>query len=372
MSELFKSNTINKMVLSNRFVRSATWEGMAGVDGSVTPVLCDLMARLARGGVGLIISGHASVRREGQAGPGQLGVYDDHLIAGLSAMARAAHKEGGKIALQLAHAGCQAASGLTGLEPVGPSVFKSEKGDLGRELTAEEIHEIAGSFGQGAARAREAGFDAVQIHAAHGYLLSQFLSPYFNKRKDEYGGSVANRARAVLEVFRSIRDSVGDSFPVLIKINSEDFLESGFSVEDMLQVAGFLETAGMDAIELSGGTVYSGKLSPVRRGKLDSDDQEAYYREAARRYKQSLRAPLMLVGGIRSYGVAERLVNEGLADYISMSRPLIREPELINRWKSGDIGKATCISDNLCFKPAIEGQGIYCVVERKLKAHESS
>jgi len=372
MSELFESSTINNMVLANRFVRSATWEGMANKDGSVTPRLTGLMAQLARGGVGLIISGHAFVRPEGQAGPGQLGVYEDRFVAGLAEMARAVHRENGKIALQLAHAGCQAISALSGLEPVGPSLFKSEKEKPCRALTAQEIHEIARSFAQGAARAKEAGFDAVQIHAAHGYLLSQFLSPYFNKRTDEYGASVANRARAVLEVLLRIKESVGDGFPVLIKMNSEDFLDGGLSVEDMLQVAGFLEEAGIDAIELSGGTVFSGKLTPVRRGKLATEDQEVYYREAARRYKERIHIPLMLVGGIRSYGVAQRLVNEGLTDYISMSRPLIREPELINRWKSGDTHKPACISDNLCFKPAIEEQGMYCVVERKLKARESS
>lgn len=372
MSKLFESSAINTMVLANRFVRSATWEGMANPDGSVTPGLTELMAQLARGGVGLIISGHTFVGREGQAGPGQLGVSEDHLMEGLAEITRAVHKEGAKIALQLAHAGCQAARALSGREPVGPSVLKSEKGDLGRELSVGEIHEIARSFGQGAARAKEVGFDAVQIHAAHGYLLSQFLSPYFNKRTDEYGQSVENRARAVLEVVASIRESVGDGFPLLIKINSEDFLEGGFSVEEMLQVALFLEKAGIDAIEMSGGTVFSGNFTPIRRGKLNSEDQEVYYRGAACSYKERIRVPLMLVGGIRSYGVAERLIEEGVADYISISRPLIREPGLINRWKSGDTSKATCLSDNLCFKPALEEQGIYCVVERKLKAGESS
>lgn len=372
MSELFEITSINSMELANRFVRSATWEGMAERDGSATPRLIDLMAQLARGGVGLIISGHAFVSREGQATPGQLGAYDERLVEGLSQMARAVHEEGGKIALQLAHAGCQAATDLSGLEALGPSVFKSEKGDVGRELRADEIQEIALAFAKGALRAKEAGFDAVQIHAAHGYLLSQFLSPWFNKRRDEYGGSLENRARALLEVLQAIRDKVGGAFPVLIKLNSEDFLKGGFSHEDMLQVSAWLEAAGIDAIELSGGTAVSGKFSPVRRGRLETEEQEVYYMEAARRYKERIRVPLMLVGGIRSFTMAERLIAEGLADYISLSRPLIREPGLINRWKSGDRRKSPCRSDNLCFKPAISEGGVYCLTERKYKNRESS
>jgi 2,4-dienoyl-CoA reductase-like NADH-dependent reductase (Old Yellow Enzyme family) len=140
----------------------------------------------------------------------------------------------------------------------------------------------------------------------------------------------------------------------------------------MLQVVRMLEKAGIDAVELSGGMLYSGKLSPVRQGKLASEDKEVYYQEAAGRYKQSAGVPLMLVGGIRSYGVAERLVSEGLADYVSLSRPLICEPALIRRWQSGDTSKAKCQSDNLCFTPAIQGEGIYCVVEKRLRDKENS
>ena len=139
----------------------------------------------------------------------------------------------------------------------------------------------------------------------------------------------------------------------------------------MLQTAEPLEKEGIDAVELSGGMVHSGKFVPVRRGKLDSKDQEAYYKEAARRFKERISVPLMLVGGIRSFDVADRLVTEGLADYISLSRPLIREPRLIKRWKSGDRGKARCQSDNLCFKPAMQGEGVYCVTERKFAKRDA-
>jgi len=367
MSVLFETTSINNLTLNNRFVRSATWEGMANEDGSCTSRIINLMGELAKGGVGLIISGHAYVHREGQAGPWQMGIYSDQLLPGLTEMAESVSNKGGKIIVQLAHAGCQAAFNLTGLEPLGPSIVKNKDGILCREINREEIHRVAESFGQAAFRAQKAGFDGVQIHAAHGYLLSQFLSPFYNKRKDEYGGSIENRARIVLEVLLSIRNMVGEKYPIFIKMNSEDFLEGGFGKNEMIQVAASLEKAGIDAIELSGGTVSSGKYTPVRTDKIDSKEKEVYYREAAKQYKEKISVPLLLVGGIRSYEVAEQLVKEGLADYIALCRPLIREPHLINRWKSGDIKKATCRSDNLCFRPIVRGKGIYCVVEEKLR-----
>ena len=369
MPMLFESTMIKQMSLANRFVRSATWEGMAGEDGSCTPKLTQLMVQLAEGGVGLIISSHSYVSREGQAGPWQLGIYSDELVAGFSEMTKAVHKSSGKIVMQLAHAGILANPSLTSRPPKGPSPY--EKVPASQEMSHEEIQKVIEAFGEAALRAQAAGFDGVQIHAAHGFLLSQFLSPFFNKRSDQYSGSIKNRARLALEVYHSVRSKVGDHFPVMIKLNSEDFLEGGLSVGEMVQVAAMLEAVGIDAIELSGGTLYSGERTPVRQGKFASEDEEAYHLEGAQKYKEKIGVPLMLVGGIRSYGVAERLVREALADHISLSRPLIREPHLINRWKSGDTGKATCQSDNLCFDPAVQGEGIYCVVERRLAAKKN-
>lgn len=255
MSKLFETTTINTMKLTNRFVRSATWEGMANHDGSTTRELINLMVQLAQGGVGLIITGHAYVRKDGQAGPWQLGVYKDELISGLTEMTEAVHKANGKIVLQLAHAGSMAVPALTGFEPLGPSIFEKKGGDW-REMTYADISKVTNAFAQAAERAKKAGFDGVQIHAAHGYLLSQFLAPFFNKREDEYGGNIENRARLVLAILKHIRASVGNDFPVLIKINSEDFLDGGLTLDDMLHVAVLLEQAGIDAIELSGGTAY--------------------------------------------------------------------------------------------------------------------
>ena len=360
MSRLFESSTINGMQLSNRFVRSATWEGRAGEDGAVTPGLIKMMSELAGGGVGLIITSHAYVRPDGQAGPWQLGIYKDELIGDLQKMTAAVHRAGGRIVVQLAHAGHFAAEKLTGKPPLVVSDYEGLARSPRREISAGDIREIVKAFAEAAGRAKEAGFDGVQIHSAHGYLLNQFLSPIFNRRRDEYGGSVVNRARIHLEIYHAIRGAAGNSFPVLIKMNCKDFSENGLSLDESVQAAGLLADAGLDAIEVSGGFITGGKLSPSRPG-IDSEEKEAYFSEEARTFKKAIHIPLILVGGIRSFEVAERLVQDGLADYISMSRPFIREPDLIRRWKEGDRRRAECLSDNLCFKPGMEGKGIYCV-----------
>ena len=365
MSNLFDSRSIKSMTLANGFVRSATWEGMAGDDGSVTPRLIGVMEQLARGGVGLIITSHAYVSSEGQAGPYQLGVSSDGHVSGLAAMVKSVHALGGRIALQIAHAGVRAPQRFSGGRAMGPSVDGTNPEAGGREMVRADMETVARAFALAAERARKAGFDAVQIHAAHGYLLSQFLSPFYNKRKDEYGGAIENRVKLVVEVLQAIRQTVGPAFPVLIKLNSEDFLEGGLTVEDMLRTAEMLEKAGIDAVEMSGGTFFSGRNTPSRVGKADPGEPEAFYEAAARRYKERVGAPLMLVGGIRSLETAERLVADGITDTIALCRPLIREPGLINRWKGGDRRPALCVSDNGCFKPALAGKGIYCVVDAR-------
>jgi len=364
MGQLFETTQIRGMNLANRFVRSATWEGMADENGFCTPKLVDLMRRYAEGGVGLIITGLAFVTAEGRAAPLQLGADGDACLPGLKEMTDAVHRANGKIVLQIAHGGCYSATILTGREALAPSTNETDAFPNCREITLAEIGQVVAAFGESAALAKKAGFDGVQIHAAHGYLLSQFLSPFFNKRQDAYGGSIENRARIVLETLQSVRMAVGGEYPVLIKINSEDFIDGGFTVDEMLRVSELIEQAGIDAIEMSGGTVYaSGAYSAIRTGAFNTPEKEVFYREAAARYKEKIGVPLMLVGGIRSFEVAEKLVNDGLTDYISLSRPLIREPSLINLWKAGDLRKARCLSDNKCFAPALKGDGLYCVIE---------
>jgi 2,4-dienoyl-CoA reductase-like NADH-dependent reductase (Old Yellow Enzyme family) len=367
MADLFEETRINGMTLANRFVRSATWEGMAGDDGSASSRLVECMVALARGGVGLIISSHAYVHRIGQAGPRQLGVYSDDLLPGLTAMTDAVHDNKGKIILQLAHAGFFADARLIGRAPLAVSNVEGIAKSPRMELTADGIRQIVWAFAEAAARAKNAGFDGVQIHSAHGYLLSQFLSPAFNIRTDEYGGSIENRARALMDVLRAVRSVVGPDYPVLVKMNGRDFIDNGLSLEDSLQVGRMLAQGGIDAIELSGGVLTGGKLSPSRTG-IHSEEKEAYFRQEAKAMREQTGVPLILVGGNRSFHMAENIVSGGIADYISMCRPLIREPGLINRWKSGNLAKSACISDNQCFGPAMAGEGIYCVTEKKEKA----
>ena len=262
--------------------------------------------------------------------------------------------------MQLSHAGHFAERQLTGQPALAVSDFKSLSGDPRKEITSRDIQNLVFAFAQAAQRAKTAGFDGIEIHSAHGYLLSQFLSPAFNKRQDEYGGPIENRTRIHLSICQAIRNVVGKDYPLLIKMNCADFMENGITANDSLQAAKLFSQVGFDAIELSGGIIRAGRLSPSRQG-IHSEDQEAYFKDHARKMKREIPVPLILVGGLRSFEVASRLVEEGIADYISMSRPFIREPDLVNRWKNGDCRKAACRSDNLCFHPGFEGAGIYCV-----------
>jgi 2,4-dienoyl-CoA reductase-like NADH-dependent reductase (Old Yellow Enzyme family) len=363
VTELYEQTVINGMTLANRFVRSATWEGLATTEGFATEGLANLLVDLAQGSVGLIITGHAYVSPEGQAAPNQLGNHTDAHVSSLKEMVGKIHDAGGKIAVQVSHGGRYALKLANGVR-LGPSTLESKGKIQCKEMTVGEIHRITAQFAEAGRRARAAEFDAIQIHAAHGYLLSEFLSPFFNNRNDTYGGPIRNRARFLLEVVDAVRREVGSAFPVFVKLNSQEFLEGGYTVEDMLEVASLLEKAGVDAIEMSGGNHVAGifgEFFPARMRK-PKGEEVPYYLSEARLYKDRIHLPLMLVGGIRSYEWARRILSEGYADYISLSRPLIREPGLINRWKSGDTAGSACISDNGCFKPALNGQGVFCTV----------
>ena len=363
MPELFEEVKIAGITVPNRFVRSATFEGMANADGSCKDAVIDLTEELAKGEVGLIISSHAFVEPRGRARASQLGIHRDGLVPGLTRMAQVAHDNGSRIIVQLAHAGC------TANEPdgefVGPSPMTLPDGRTCRGLEKREIKDIVKAFADGAGRAMQAGFDGVQIHSAHCYMLGQFLSPYFNRRSDEYGGSLVNRARIHVEVLNTIRGVVGDDVPVLMKMNSDDFIDGGFTRKEMVEVATMLESEGLNAFEMSGGSALSPKNRSFSRPGIQPPEEEVYYLDAARMYKDAVSMPLVLVGGILTYAVAEKLVADGVADFISLSRPLIREPHLVKRWHEGDTSTATCIHCNQCFGPARAGEGMYCVAEYK-------
>ena len=368
MAQLFEPVSIKSLQLRNRIVRSATWEGMCASDGRPSARLAGCYADLAGGGVGLIISGYTFVSPEGKQLPGKMGIHTDDFADDHRRLTRVVRDAGGSLAIQLVHAGGQADPDQIGRQPVAPSAVKVGQFPVEpEELTAVQIHEIAAAFGRAAYRARSWGYDAVQLHGAHGYLINQFLSPLTNRRTDEYGGGIENRVRFLMQVYKEVRRTVGEDYPVMIKLNAQDHQDGGLSPSDAIYAARKLDAAGIAAIEVSAGTAASGKLGPVR-SKINSPEKEAYNLELARGIKEEVACPVMVVGGFRSYVVAQDAIERDKMDFIAMARPLIREPQLPNRWRSGDRAPAACISCNKCFVPGLKEGGIYCVAEKKEKA----
>jgi len=360
-SVLFNPTRIGKTEIANRFVRSATHEFMAEEDGTPTERQMQLFARLAEGEVGLIITGHAYVNRIGKASPRQTGIYDDRFIGPLSEIPTAVHKFPSKIFVQVAHAGRQTKEKICGGMPVAPSAVHEPVLKLTpREMTAADIKSLIADFVQAGRRAKAAGFDGVQLHVAHGYLLSSFLSPHTNRRSDEWGGSAANRVKVVIEIIRGLKAGNGPDYPVIAKWNSTDFFETGLQLDESVEMAEMAEAAGLDGVEVSGGTSEAGKGS-MWPG-LRTEDDEGYFVESAARFKKSLRIPVIGLGGNRTFAVMERFVKNGKADLISLSRPFIREPFLVRKFRLGEIRKSACISCNKCFNP----RGISCAEVKKL------
>ena len=365
MHGLFDETTINGMVLKNRMIRSATWEGMCEPDGRPTEKLADLYRDLARGGVGLIISGYTFVRPDGKQLPGKMGIHTDAFVDEMKALTRAVHDENGRIVMQLVHAGGQTDAATAGRQTIAPSSVAVEQfPEIPAAMSQEDIDQIVAAFGAGAKRAKEYGFDGVQLHGAHGYLINQFLSPLTNLRTDKYGGEIENRCRFLLEVYRAVRKNVGNEYPVMIKLNGADNLEGGLELVDAVFVAKKLDKEGIDGIEVSGGTPVSGDRTPARI-KIKDPKQEAYNIDLALQIKNVVKCPVMSVGGFRSFEVADRAISQRGIDYIAMARPFIREPGLAGRWQQGNRSPAACISCNGCFKPGLQEGGIYCVVQKK-------
>ena len=346
MPDLFQPVSLAGMTLRNRLMRSATAERRSEVDGTPRPDLAAMMAQLAGGGVGLIALGHTFVRPDGKASPGMAGLWRDDQVPAFARVAQAAKAKGAAIAVQINHGGRQANPSLTGGELIGPSaVALSEDAPAPRAVSEAEIAHLIEAYGQAARRVREAGFDAVQIHGAHGYLIGQFLSPQANQRQDQWGGSIENRARFLAAVAQRVRHYVGASYPVLVKLGLADFIAGGLVLEDGLAVVGMLQGMGIDMVELSGGAGGGNALTNISR-----EDREAYFLSWARQARQRTGLPIALVGGFRSLGVMQSALNEGVAELVSLSRPLIREPDLASKLGSGTSTKARCISCNLCSK----------------------
>ncbi len=330
--ELFTAIPIGPMTIKNRFVRSATGEGRADKQGVLKQSIFPIYRDLAAGGVGMIITGHMYVAEKAKCSPGQTGIWDECHVAGLSQMAEACKQNDTRAVAQINHAHKPPA-----------------------EFSQENLAEVRDVFVQAAVRACRAGFDGVQIHAAHGYLLSGFLTPADNQREDEYGQDADGRRRLLLEITREVRGAIGPDRALLCKLGVIDGRDNSLPIQESVQTAKALQEAGVDAIEIS--TTFSGEhADPVATG-VESPGDEAWFREQARAIKAVLAVPLILVGGMRSAAKMRALIADGTCDCVSLCRPFIREPDLVNRMAAGRAKKAACISCNKCYSP----RGFRCV-----------
>jgi 2,4-dienoyl-CoA reductase-like NADH-dependent reductase (Old Yellow Enzyme family) len=346
---LFEPFSFAGLMLNNRMVRSATYEKRADSDGFVTDALIAFYEDIAKGGVGLIISGNALVHTSGRSAPQMLCIHNDFYIDKLARLSRAVHAQGAKIVMQLVHGGRQSFPVLLGGQsPVAPSaVYDPHAQATPRAMDDREIWDTIESFGDAARRAMYAGFDGVQLHGAHGYLINQFLSPHTNRRDDYWGGDEERRFHFVEEVYRAVRREVWESYPVLIKMNANDYVAGGLSPEESARIAKRLEEMGVCAFEVSGGMHESG--NHTAQVDILKPEQEAYFRHAARIFRERLHVPIILVGGMRSREVMEDVLLKYEADLVSMARPLIREPDLPLKMAAGK-EKADCISCNGCMR----------------------
>jgi len=342
-------------------MRSATYFALSDYNGFIGDPSIELIKRLAQNEVGLIVTGYAYVLKSGQVFPDQNGIYDDDHIPGYKKMAEAVHEYGGRIVMQIVHGGSASAfSARSGNGYLAVSL-KEDFEDYGvapREMDDEDIEKIIEAFGKAAVRVQEAGFDGVQIHGAHGYLGSQFLSPNNNLRKDKWGGSIENRMRFLAETTKAMKKSVDGDFPVMIKLGCRDYLDEGdeLTIQEGAEVAGALEKEGICHIEISHG--YLEKSRRKLLGGITSPEKEAPFLSDARVVREATSGPIALVAGMRSLQVMEEIVESGVSDYISLCRPFIREPGLVKRWKDGDTRPADCISCWRCFNTDDDGNAV--------------
>jgi len=364
MKTLFDETVLGGIKLKNRFIRAATWENMADRQGRMTDKLTKVYEDLAKGGVGLIITGYARVMQDEQPRPGMMGIYDDSFIEEYKNLTEMIHKNGCKIILQIAYGGSNTDYKVKDRKIWGPSAVAHQVyGTVPNEMTKEDIRMLGNAFTSAAERAQASGFDGLEYHASHGYLLSQFLTPFYNKRNDEYGGAIENRARIIYEIYEQSRNRVGSNFPLIIKLHCSDFMEQGFTFEESKIVCQELAKRGIDAIEISGGNFFSPpEVSPVRMN-IKSPEEESYFREYAAEIARIVNVPIILVGGNKSFEVMAGILSNSEIEYFSLSRPLLSEPDLINKWKIDSRTKARCMSCNKCW----DDNGNTCVIDRNNK-----
>ncbi len=386
-SVLFEPAELGPVRLRNRLVKSATNEGLSR-QGLVTDALVAWHRRIAAGGVGMTTLAYCSVSPEGRTFRHQM-LMRPEALPGLRSFTEAVHGEGAAAGIQLGHAGWFANPRAAGARPVGPSrMFSPYAGTFSRAATEDDLARIRADFAAAAGLAAEAGFDAVEVHLGHGYLLSQFLSPHHNRRGDRFGGSLAGRARFPREVLRAVRDATRGRLAVTTKLNMEDGFAGGLEVEDSLEIARWIESDGsVDAIQLTGGhttrtpmflmrgevplrEMLAGERSLVRRLGMRLlaprmlrawPYEEAFFLPQARRFRAALRLPLMLLGGLSTRASMEQARAEGF-DFVALGRALIADPDLPERMRRGEASASRCTHCNRCVIEMERG-GTRCVLD---------
>ena len=362
LQHLLSPIRIKKMDLINRVVMPPMGTNLGNPDGTVSEANIAYLQRRAKGGAGFIITEISAVHPSGAVIASQLGSYDDRFVPGLKRMAAAVHKEGGKVALQLHHAGRESFILLKQGKAIAPSPIRSlVYGLTPREMTRDEIQEMIRAFGSAAMRAREAGFDAVEVHGAHGYLLTQFLSALSNQRTDEYGGSLANRSRFLIEVLREVRKAVGQDFPISLRLSVEEFIKGGYTPEDLHPVLPEFVRAGADIIHASLGT--HGSPGGVTSAPIEYPS--GFNVDRAKKVKAVLTVPVIAVGRFSDPRLADEVIARGDADMVAFGRQFLADPDFLLKAKEGrfdDIRK--CLACNQgCIERLILGEGnIRCAI----------
>ncbi len=332
MPNLFDPIEIKSLRLKNRIVMPPMFTKMSTPDGAITDRHIVHYTARARGGAGLIIVEHTYVLPNGKLSPGQLGLYDENLVPRLTQLTRAVHKEGAKIAIQLTHAGSRTTREIIGEQPVGPWNIPAPKDkEAPRPLTIPEIERLVKAFGEAARRGMEAGFDAVEIHGAHGFLLCQFLSPYTNQRDDDYGGSPKGRLRLPLEIIGEVKRRCGKNIPIFYRFGADDMIDGGLTREEGRLIAPRLEQAGVDVIDVSGG------LGGSQHARLS---EQGYFVPLAQGIKEVVTVPVIGVGNITQPEYADALVREGRVDLVAIGRLLLSNPDF-PKFAAEKLGVAT-------------------------------
>lgn len=325
----------NGTTIKNRFFKSAMSEGMGTRDFQPKKNIATLYKRWAEGGTGLIITGNIMVDPKGTAEPGNIVFDKNSNMEILNDWAKQGQQHGAKVMVQLNHPGKQVPKTIA-KETVAPSTIPLGNGlnklfSTPRALTTSEVEELVQKFVTSAKVAKEAGFSGVQIHAAHGYLISQFLSPHDNRRTDKYGGSLENRMRFLKEIYLGMREELGKDFTIGIKINSTDFKEDGLTEEDSLKTIIELANLGLDFVEISGGTYER----PAMMGATSKSTNQVFFAEYSKKLKQKIEIPVVVTGGIRSINAMNTLLNDNTTDFIGIARPLTIDPNIPNKIKQG-------------------------------------